>query len=444
MRRYVKNEIINIINGLSEANETIRANLNTLTQNEILDVLTDCQQKAIATGNKIELEEGNGTTTVSLLEDYCENVYQLSKFIVEVQKAKQLIKIISNLLIKINNSIQYDLPDSKKEIVFLSYITSMWDSLESIWLAARDDLDCDAYVIPIPYFDRNADGTFGLMHYESNDYPDYVPITLWTEYSIPIRHPDVIYFHNPYDGYNKVTSVHPNYYAKELKKHTNMLIYIPYFVCLDDVPEHFCVLPGTMYADRVIVQSEIVRLTYIREFQKFEDENHCKGLFGNSEEKFLALGSPKFDKVFQTKRENVEIPEQWKLLLENSDGTRKKVIFYNTTIDAMLKNNRKMLEKIKDVLNAFRGNSEFVLLWRPHPLIMNTIASLRNDLYVGYQKIVESYKADEWGIYDDSSDLNRAIAISDAYFGDWSSIVALYKKTGKPIMIQNADFLTNI
>ena len=41
-------------------------------------------------------------------------------------------------------------------------------------------------------------------------------------------------------------------------------------------------------------------------------------------------------------------------------------------------------------------------------------------------------------IYDDSSDLNRAITLSDAYYGDLSSVVHLYLKTGKPIMIQKS------
>ena len=50
------------------------------------------------------------------------------------------------------------------------------------------------------------------------------------------------------------------------------------------------------------------------------------------------------------------------------------------------------------------------------------------------------YKAAEWGIYDDSVDMDRAVALSDAYYGDMSSIVWLYQKTGKPNMIQNTDF----
>ena len=39
--------------------------------------------------------------------------------------------------------------------------------------------------------------------------------------------------------------------------------------------------------------------------------------------------------------------------------------------------------------------------------------------------------------------MNRAVALSDAYYGDWSSIVYLYQKTGKKIMIQNPDVLTD-
>ena len=43
-------------------------------------------------------------------------------------------------------------------------------------------------------------------------------------------------------------------------------------------------------------------------------------------------------------------------------------------------------------------------------------------------------------IYDDSADLDRAIVVSDAYYGDASSIVQLFQKTRKPIMIQNIEF----
>ena len=34
----------------------------------------------------------------------------------------------------------------RKEVVFLPYKASMWDSLESVWKAAEEDPDCVAYV----------------------------------------------------------------------------------------------------------------------------------------------------------------------------------------------------------------------------------------------------------------------------------------------------------
>ena len=100
--------------------------------------------------------------------------------------------------------------------------------------------------------------------------------------------------------------------------------------------------------------------------------------------------------------------------------------------------NEEMLDKIERNFLVFQENGEEVaLLWRPHPLIEATLTSMRPRLWERYEKIVSDYKAQGWGIYDDSADLDRAIAVSDAYYGDNSSVVQLYKKTGKPIMIQN-------
>ena len=60
-------------------------------------------------------------------------------------------------------------------------------------------------------------------------------------------------------------------------------------------------------------------------------------------------------------------------------------------------------------------------------------------LLMQYKQIVDNYLDEQWGIYDNSSDLYRAIAISDAYFGDQGSVAWLYHKTGKPILIQDVN-----
>ena len=66
-----------------------------------------------------------------------------------------------------------------------------------------------------------------------------------------------------------------------------------------------------------------------------------------------------------------------------------------------------------------------------------TIASTNPHMLEEYKKIVEMYKKDEVGIYDDTSDMSRAIIIADAYYGDPSSLVTLCKAISMPVMLQN-------
>ena len=81
------------------------------------------------------------------------------------------------------------------------------------------------------------------------------------------------------------------------------------------------------------------------------------------------------------------------------------------------------------------------LLWRPHPLIQSTIKSMKPQLWMEYEKLVRAYREEGWGIYDDSADMDRAVVLSDAYYGDQSSVVQVYQETGKPVMIQNVEVL---
>ena len=125
-------------------------------------------------------------------------------------------------------------------------------------------------------------------------------------------------------------------------------------------------------------------------------------------------------------------------VIRKPDGSWKKIIFYNTGVTALLEYNEHMMRKIENVLEIFYSRREnIVLLWRPHPLIESTLASMRMELLNEYMNIKERYLKEKWGIYDDSSDLDRAIIISDAYYGNESSVLHLFKKMSKPIMLQN-------
>lgn len=450
MRKAQRQQAETLFGQIEEAHLQIKSDIEQHTIHQALELLKDCQDSAAAIGTFIESTEGEGHPTVGILEEYCELVYQLYEELAATDRehnAKKIYKMLRQQLIKATNSFKRDVP-TRIEAVFLPYKASMWDSLESVWRAADEDENCDAYVIPIPYYDKNPDGSFRKMHCEDDQYPAYVPITRYDAFDFEKHHPDMIYIHNPYDGLNLVTSVHPFFYSDHLKKFTDQLIYIPYFVLGEIKPEeeqriksmqHFCTTPGVYNADKVIVQSEDMRQVYIQVLMK-ESGSHSTAARKYWEDKILGLGSPKYDKVAGTKKEELEIPKPWLDLILRPDGSWKKIILYNTSIGGLLTHNEKMLAKINYVLDVFRKNQEeAVLMWRPHPLIESTLTSMRPQLWETYRAIRDRYLAEGWGIYDDTADLDRAIAVSDAYYGDGSSVVQLYQQTGKPVMIQNVE-----
>lgn len=311
-----KRDIINIVKSMQDVCEILYK--NSVSQADSMAILTECQNAAIQIGECIENQYEDQQDIITLLETLCESIYQSSLMYGEGESYKKQLKSIRKQLIDLYNRINHNLPDDKKEIVFLPYKAAMWDSLESVWKAASEDEECEVYVVPIPYYDKKNDGSFGEMHYEGDEYPKYVPITSWREYNIAKRRPDVIYIHNPYDDNNYVTSVHPDFYSNKLRECTNMLVYIPYFVAVNDkVNQELCMTPAVLFAHKVIVQSEAVRKTYLEEFHKFEKENECKNVFGVPEEKIVALGSPKYDKVLNTKAEDYEIPKEWEKWLND-------------------------------------------------------------------------------------------------------------------------------
>lgn len=437
---------------MEEAHEQIKKYIEHGSIQPAIELLEDCQDGGVTMGTLIENTEGEEHPTVLLLEEYCELIYQVHEWLTdqkEESNASKIYKLLRQKLIKVINSFKNDIA-TRTEAVFLPYKASMWDSLESVWKAADADENCDAYVIPIPYYDKNPDGSFREMHYEGDQYPAYVPITKYDAFDFGAHHPDAIYIHNPYDDINLVTSVHPFFYSDRLKKFTDKLVYIPYFVLGEIKPDeddriegmkHFCTVPGVYNADKVIVQSEDMRQVYIKVLLEASND-HSAAARKYWEDKILGLGSPKFDKVTHTKKEDIQIPDEWLKIIQKPDGSWKNIIFYNTSIAGLLAHNEKMIEKMKYVFRIFKENQdEAVLLWRPHPLIKATVESMRPQLWEAYDKLVRNYIEEGWGIYDDTADVDRAIAISDAYYGDGSSVVQLYQRTGKPIMMQNVEIV---
>lgn len=436
MRKYHKKQILEIVDTIKNAHAGITEAFLNNQKETAVHILSECQECVTSIISFIsELEGNDADDTIHLLENYYKLIYEIS--INTKNNTAKISKLLNRKLIEIERSIQSNIKINKFEILFLPYKVSMWDSLESIWMTAKDDPECNVFVMPIPYYNKRPDKSLGEMQFEGYSYPEYVPTIDWQKYNIEERRPDIIFTHNPYDGINHVTQVHHDFFSKRLRNLTDMLVYIPYFVCYDDVPSEFCLNPGSIYSNKVIVQSDQIKKTYISEYKQFEKGLSQKINLGKADEKFIALGSPKFDKILNAKVGDYQIPDDWRKLIEKPDGSRKKIVFYNTTIRTLLAENESFFSKLQYVFKLFKDRDDIVLLWRPHPLSIATYGAIRPRLLDDYLKIVENYIAEGWGIYDTSDDISRAIVISDAYYGDSSSIAPLYQCTGKPIMIQD-------
>lgn len=409
------------INRLLDLLAEVHKEMSGSSGKESLEKLTDCQDIAIKIGQVLEQEQYTYKIAITLLEEYCEQLYNTS--LCDKQKMEKAIAVLNDQLNKIVQELIKEIRITYL-IVFLPYKASMWDSMETVWKAACEDEYCMPLVIPVPYFTSNQDGKFVNYYYEGNLFPSNVPIIKYNSIDLANLKPDIIYIHNPYDGGNYVTRVYLDYYSRRLKELTDMLVYIPYFVGMEDITEEFCQQPGVLYADKVILQSDKIRQRYLFYYQK---------LLGNKweGEKFIALGSPKFDKIQKYNMEDFKIPEEWKARIGN-----RKILLYNTHLKSLLVYGEAGLQKIRQTIDFLINYTDIILWWRPHPLIEETARSMRPDLLKQYQELVDTYKHDERMIYDESTDLQRALMVSQGYYGDSSSLVALYLMTGKPVMIQ--------
>lgn len=418
MRKAQKREILDLIDSLHQIHEEIKKALEQ--KNVILaqDMVSVGQESAISLGESIENTEGEGHVTVSYIEEYCELLYcvyeDLNKYKYSENKT---YKALRKQLIKIENSVKNDII-VRKEIVFFPYKASMWDSLESIYLAAKEDSDCDVYCVPVPYFDLNPDHSFGQMHYEGSEYPKGIEVIDYKSYNFEERKPDVIYIHNPYDSWNLVTSVHPRFYSDQLKKYTKCLVYVPYYATSGGMSEGQRMLPAYFNADYIVIQSP--------EFRKYFDENI-------PDKKFLPFGSPKFDRVIMKCQNPSEPPKEWE---EKIKG--RKVYFYNTSISGMLTDTENFLKKAEYVFSCFERRTDVCVLWRPHPLLESSFDSMRAEFKEAFLRIKKEFIDKGIGIYDTTPDVENSIALSSAYIGDeGSSLVALFGVAGKPIFVLN-------
>ncbi len=219
----------------------------------------------------------------------------------QLTRAGQQLLEMSRLLGKVEQEVLTHYRP-KKEVVFLPWRAENWNAMETLWKAAMEDSDYAVTVLPLPWYYRSAQGSpkEAQLQYDAAAFPDYVPVTDYREYSLPGHHPDIIVMQNPYDQCNYTTMVDPQFWSGNLKKYCEHLIYVPWFLTdeIDAVAEpdspavynmrYYVTVPGVVRADLVVVQSDLMRSSYIKVLTDMSGEDlRCRW-----EKKIRALGSP--------------------------------------------------------------------------------------------------------------------------------------------------------
>lgn len=291
-------------------------------------------------------------------------------------------KRITNKIIEIHGS-------SNFTIGFLPYKRSMWNSMASVYEECKK-AGAVAYILPLPYYlmpDKQIVNEQDLFSEEGT-----LDISMIQKISF-----DYLVIHYPYDGNNKVTSMLPEYYTAQLRNY-GRVIFIPYSC----TPGIFTRLhAGLANIDYAFLCSEAECDAFISEWAE-----HGVDFSG----RVFGYGSPKMD-----------------VMQKCSCGSATLVI---NSLAPYLYAPFVRIDAYKRVITneIERGRK---VIFRPHPLLRQTIRSMRPDTEEAYNGFVEWCKAQENVIYDETEDLEHALEQADYLISDPSSVLEMWQSTGR-------------
>ena len=281
-RENKQQKIIELFSLVTDMHSFVQNSFNSNDNGNFGIYLQSCQEAAISIGNFIENEFGNGTDAVTLLELYCEKIYEASNNWTNDSKAEL-------------DSIIYDASEKaaelfgrcKRNILFLPCKVSWWESMRDVYEKLESDKRNNVKVIPLPYYYHDHIKMIGEMHRDSEAFeiiPElYGKITNFDEYDLEKNRPDIIVIQYPYDGNSTVLGIPELVYSANLTKYTDTLVYVPFLnpdppEAENDVASKILIelveQPAVFNSDYVIVGSKKLRNYYIETLVKLTDKKY--------------------------------------------------------------------------------------------------------------------------------------------------------------------------
>lgn len=310
---------------------------------------------------------------------------------------------ITEKLIEIHGSANF-------KIAFLPYKRSMWNSMASVYEECKA-AGADAHCYPIPY-----------LRMKENKEPDYLDsdFSLFGNIAEPIEtldRADFVAIHYQYEDNNFVTNMIPKYFTDALKeRYRAKVVYLPYGI--GSSTGAFAIQPGCRHVDYAFLENEECAERFIAGW-KTQGIDFTGRVFG--------FGSAKLD-VARSLSEKV-IPAEW---IEQI-GDRTTILIVNS-LGPFLRDPFRRIDLYEQFIirNLYE---EHAVIFRPHPLLRTTIRSMRPDTSERYEAFIRAISNWDHVILDESEYLERAIEASDRMIADPTSVIAMWRETGKPYKI---------
>ena len=415
-----------------------------LSYEDIITYLSELQNNIVSFGTLTESIKGEDCNTVKLLEQYLEVIYKVAKYVQKFDegisyeasaesKYAECDEEVKDTFASISDAIDSEIVN-RRSVLFLPVKAKHFSSMRMAYEMETATPDTDVYVMPLPYYYKEYDGSFkDEMHIDTEEFiKANIPVTDYSRFDLSLLCPEKIYINSAYDEYNMAVSVDTRFYARNVKKYTEKLIYIPYFKLMEfdraNYPcwynmQYYCTVPGVVMADKVYVQSENTRKMYIAKLNEWA---------GN--EQYTEIWEQKIDVYNESCEEHSED--------ELRDEGSEKTIVWFVSAGSLAEFGDRYIEKAYRNLDVFAlSKDKLKVLLISEPFLDEMIKTYSDELYKKWTGFIDEFNRS--GIGEVVSQVEEksveALLKANAYYGDPSSICKDFILMKKPVMLQNVE-----
>ena len=415
-----------------------------LSYEDIITYLSELQNNIVSFGTLTESIKGEDCKTVKLLEQYLEVIYKVAKYVQKFDegisyeasaesKYAECDEGVKDTFASISESIDSEIVN-RKSVLFLPVKAKHFSSMRMAYEMEAANPNTDVYVMPLPYYYKEYDGSFkDEMHIDTEEFiKANIPVTDYSRFDLSLLCPEKIYINSAYDEYNMAVSVDTRFYARNVKKYTEKLIYIPYFKLMEfdraNYPcwynmQYYCTVPGVVMADKVYVQSENTRKVYIDKLNEWVGD-----------EQYTDIWEQKIDVYNESCEEHSED--------ELRDAGSEKTIVWFVSAGSLAEFGDRYIEKAYRNLDVFAlSKDKLKVLLISEPFLDEMIKTYSDELYKKWTGFIDEFN--RLGIGEVVSQVEdqsvEALLKANAYYGDPSYICKDFILMKKPVMLQNVE-----